>query len=164
MNKNIIPYLKYTEFEDVYKPNHFHTGHDFFIFPKNYSFYDSTKKNISYFPNHISEYNQIIPEYDINNISYIENKRSFNNNILSETRELSPINNNNFLYTSKSIYLDDIHYQKYMLNLKNDNNSNSNSKAKKVINKKNNSLNKNQNAETYSIIQIYEAPPWNSPP
>ena len=159
MNKNIIPYLKYTEFEDVYKPNHFHTGHDFFIFPKNYSFYDSTKKNISYFPNHISEYNQIIPEYDINNISYIENKRSFNNNILSETRELSPINNNNFLYTSKSIYLDDIHYQKYMLNLKNDNNSNSNSKAKKVINKKNNSLNKNQNAETYSIIQIYEAPP-----
>ena len=159
MNKNIIPYLKYTEFEDVYKPNHFHTGHDFFIFPKNYSFYDSTKKNISYFPNHISEYNKIIPEYDINNISYIENKRSFNNNILSETRELSPINNNNFLYTSKSIYLDDIHYQKYMLNLKNDNNSNSNSKAKKVINKKNNSLNKNQNAETYSIIQIYEAPP-----
>ena len=103
MNKNIIPYLKYTEFEDVYKPNHFHTGHDFFIFPKNYSFYDSTKKNISYFPNHISEYNQIIPEYDINNISYIENKRSFNNNILSETRELSPINNNNFLYTKNSV-------------------------------------------------------------
>ena len=49
MNINIIPYLKYTEFEDIYKPNHFHTGHDFFIFPKNYSFYDSTKKNIRNF-------------------------------------------------------------------------------------------------------------------
>ena len=159
MNKNIIPYLKYTEFEDVYKPNHFHTGHNFFIFPKNYSFYDSTKKNTSYYPNYISEYNQIIPEYDISNISYIESKRSFNNNILSETRELSPINNNNFLYTSKSIYLDDIHYQKYMLNLKNENNNNSNNKVKKVINKKNNSQNKNPNSETYSIIQIYEAPP-----
>ena len=160
MNKNIIPYLKYTEFEDVYKPNHFHTGHDFFIFPKNYSYYESNKKNISYFPNHISEYNQIIPEYDLNNVSYIESKRSFNNNnIFSETRELSPINNNNFLYTSKSIYLDDIHYQKYMHNLKNDNNSNSNSKAKKVINKKNNSQSKYPNSETYSIIQIYEAPP-----
>ena len=159
MNKNIIPYLKYTEFEDVYKPNHFHTGHNFFIYPKNYNLYESTKKNISYFPNHISEYNQIIPEYDTNNISYIESKRSFNNKMPSEARELSPVNNNNFLYTSKSIYLDDIHYQKYMLNLKNESNSNSNSKVKKVINKKNNSQTKNQNSETYSIIQIYEAPP-----
>lgn len=44
MNKNIIPYLKYTEFEDVYKPNHFHTGHDFFIFPKIIAFMIPPKK------------------------------------------------------------------------------------------------------------------------
>ena len=34
MHQNIVPYLKYAEYEDIYKPNHFHTGNNFFLIPK----------------------------------------------------------------------------------------------------------------------------------
>ena len=148
MNRNYIPYLKYNEFEEEFADNHFHTGNDFFTIDKIDIIYESNKKNIG--PNHVSEINHIIPE----NVNYFDNRKIYKNNIFIETKELTP-QNNNFLYSSKNIHLDDDrNYQKYLLNIKDGNNSN-----KKKLNKKNNSQNKIANLETYNIIQIYEAPP-----
>ena len=149
MNRKYIPYLRYNEFEDEYTPNHYHTGNDFFTIDKTYNIYESNKKNANYCPEHVSEFNQIIPE----NMNYLDNRKIFKNNIFIETKDLSA-QNNNFLYTSKQIHLDDMNYQKYLLNVKNENSN------RKKMNKKNNSQNKNlTNSETYNIIQIYEAPP-----
>jgi len=150
MQKNYIPYLKSNEFEEEFTPNHFHTGNDFFTIQKSYNIYDSNRKNMNYYHEHSSDFNQIIP-LDMN---YIDDGRIYKNNNFLETKDLS--SNNNFLYSSKNIHLDDMNYQKYILNINNENN---NSKIKR-INKKNNSQNKNiSNTETYNIIQIYEAPP-----
>ena len=148
MNPNYIPYLKNNEFQEEYAPNHFHTGNDFFTIEKTNDIYESNNKNI--YPNHISEKNHIVPK----KVKYFDNRNIYKNNIFIETKELTP-QNNNFLFSSKNIHLDDMNYQKYLLNIKDDyNNSN-----KKKLNKKNNSQNKIANLETYNIIQIYEAPP-----
>ena len=154
MDGNYIPYLKYTEFEVEYTPNHFNTGNDFFINDKNYNntnVYEYSSKNINYFPDHLSEINNIVPE----NINYYDNRKIYKNNIFIETKDINPQNNNN-LYITQNIHLNDINYQKYLLNIKSDSDDNSLKKE----NKKNNSQNKNiLNNEIYNIIQIYEAPP-----
>ena len=140
MNDNYIPYLKYNEFGEEYTFNHYHTGNDFFTIDKN-----SNK----YYPDHLSELNQIIPE----DINLFDNRNIYKNNIFLETKELTP--QNNFVYSSKNIHLEDMDYKKYLLNIKDEN-----THRKRSINKKNNSQNKiTKNLETFDIIQIYEAPP-----
>ena len=155
MHNSIIPYLDYSEYEDTYRPNHSNTGNNFYVVPKSLNLQESLKKNTSYYGKHISEFDHINPEYDLN-ITYFNNKSNYYNLINSETKEILSNNRNNFIFTSNSIYLDDINYKKYMYNLKNGNN---NGKTKKSINKKNNSQKKSSNYDYYNIIQIYEAPP-----
>ena len=149
MHKNYIPYLKYNEFEEIYTPNHFHTGNDFFTIQRSNNIFDSTRKNSNYYDGNSSENCHII----LQNSNYFDNGEIYKNNNFLETKELSP--NNNFLYSSKNIHFDDMPYQKYILHL---NTEESNSKIKK-INKKNKSQNKNVSNHEYNIIQIYEAPP-----
>ena len=150
MQKNYIPYLRCNEFEEVYTPAHFHTGNDFFTLQRSCNLFDSIRKNIDSYPNHSSEYSQIIPQ----DSNYFDNGEVYKNNNYLETKDLSL--NDDFLYSSRNIHLNDMNYQKYILNIKKANNS---SKSKK-LNKKNNSQSKFlTNYETYNIIQIYEAPP-----
>ena len=150
MHINYIPYLKSNEFEEVYTPKHFHTGNDFFTIQRSKNIYDSTRKYLNYNDDNSSEFSHIIPQ----NTNFFDSRKKYTNNYFLETKELSP--NHNCFYSSKNIFLDDMHYQKYLLHL---NIEGSNSKIKK-INKKNNSQNKNvSNQQTYNIIQIYEAPP-----
>ena len=151
MDRNYIPYLKYNEFEMDFTPNHFNTGSDFFINEKNEKINESNSQNINYYPDHLSEYNYIIPE----NINFFDNRKIYKNNIFIESKDLSP--HNSFLLKTKNIHLDDMNYQKYLLNIKSNNDEDS---LEKRINKKNKSQNKNiSNNEEYNIIQIYEAPP-----
>ena len=149
MHKNYIPYLKYNEFEEIYTPNHFHTGNDFFTIQRSNNIFDSTQKNANCYDGNSSEYRHIIPQ----NTNFFDNRKIYENNNFLETKELSP--NNNFLFSSKNIHFDDMPYQKYILHL---NTEGSNSTIKK-INKKNKSQNKNVSNHEYNIIQIYEAPP-----
>ena len=69
MNRNYIPYLRNNEFEDDdYPINHYNTGNDFFTIDKSYNTYESNN-NISYYQDHVSEINHIIPQ----NMNYFDN-------------------------------------------------------------------------------------------
>ena len=45
MNRNYLPYLKCSEFEDEYNSNYFNTENEFFEIQKNYNSYESNQKN-----------------------------------------------------------------------------------------------------------------------
>ena len=152
MHRNYLPYLKCSEFEDEYKSNYFNTENEFFEIQKNYNSHETTNKNYnSNSKIHLSEYEEIIPQENMEN----DTETIFSNNIIPEKNCFTG-RKHNFGYSLKNIHFNDINYRKYISNLKTEGNQ---SKSRKV-NKKNNILNKNvPNFETYNIIQIYEAPP-----
>ena len=146
MNLNYIPFLKFNQFKEESTPNHNYTGSDFFTINKGFYIYDSYKKTPNYNPRNISVFNQIIPD----NINHFDNRKIYNNNIFIKNYEFYP--QSNYLYAFNNMNFVDKNYQKYPINIKNDNNL-----RQKIINKKNNSQNK-FNFDKYKIVQIYTPP------
>jgi hypothetical protein len=153
MNRKYAQSLKFSELENDIKFGHFNTDEDFYDFQNNYNAFETSKKNYKItVKRHLSEYEEIIPPENFQN----EYRTEYNNTIFLEKKDLSSAKKY-FGYSSNNIHFDDVNYQKYIVNLRNEDSYNNRTKR---TNKKNYSQNKNIiTPDTYNIIQIYEAPP-----